>query len=115
MKKEELFSLFLIIVTIIFSSSKVKELFLEEATFKYVSNLLEIDDSSLSNEDEMAKVIWLKSYIKACSFLLESEQRKKIISYLTNRLKNTVTKNIIITAFEDGDEPAINKVIFKIK
>ena len=98
-----------------FEKQMLKELFLEEATFKYVSNLLAIDDSSLSNEDEMAKVIWLKSYIKACSFLLESEQRKKIISYLTNRLKNTVTKSIIITAFEDGDEPAINKVIFKIK
>lgn len=93
----------------------IKNLYIKVKLLEYTNELLNIKNEQISNEDTMFRIMILKSYIKACLSFLNKEEKEHILNKFNAQYKNTITKEILISTFNNTDLPNIIKVKMKIK
>ena len=93
----------------------VKNLFIKIKLLEYANKLLSINDSSISNEDELVNIIILKSHIKACTYLLSTEQKEHIIDELNKKFNNSISKCTLIEILKESIKLNTTNIKLKIK
>lgn len=93
----------------------LKNLIVQEKLFSFAEEILIKDNSIITNEDEMIKIIILKSYVKACLCLLDDRNRESVVDFLKRQGKNTISKNCLISAIEENERPTFKTIRLKIK
>lgn len=92
----------------------IKSIFIKNKINDYSLELLNIKNEEITNDEITVKAIILKSYIKACSNLLnDNEFKEKFIASLNS--SNKISKFFIIDALNETDKPKIYNVKLKIK
>lgn len=81
----------------------------------YVNKLIDISDLDLIKIENMASTIIFKYYIKSCLNLINAEQKDSIFLQIKSKIPNSVSKNILLEAFNNDYNLNIKSLSLKVK